>query len=529
MFCSNCGKPLLAGATSCSSCGASVPGTSSFHTSTMGRRFANLLLDRVIATVIMFIVLAAILALGRTVALQDHIFSRVYTVLMPILMVLFFFFPNTLYYLIFESIWQRTPGKWATKTKVVKLDGTKPSFWRILGRSLARAIPFNALSFLFGKYPYGWHDMISGTMVVPASYSVAEAASVNPRDRQSSGKAAIIVGIIVGVLVILPIIGILASVVLASLNSARDKAVDVAILSDLSEMRTEAELYRANGSYEGLCQSPGAQRILARTTELAGNPLSPIACNDSAEEWAVSVPRRSEGYYCADSVNGTPVETTSSIADETSCAGDLGEESSVPSEGDTVASRSGVVTPAKSTTDVPTQGAKDSASIKTMTGPVAPGPRVHRSLYTMYYSPHDDFKVLLPKTPSYSAHEDLPSPTGGTYDYHQYDSSLDVDTEDIYYIERIIFSEPITDDPKTLLSNYIQQLIPRGGSLVQSSFGSHKNYKATEFLAFVDEEYLKGWVIIVDQSVYFVMVRGYKEDYDHLRYSSFVESFDVSR
>lgn len=69
------------------------------------------------------------------------------------------------YYVFFESIWKKTPGKWITKTKVVMRDGSEPSVGNIAIRSFARLIPFEALSF-FGERPIGWHDKLSETLVV---------------------------------------------------------------------------------------------------------------------------------------------------------------------------------------------------------------------------------------------------------------------------------------------------------------------------------------------------------------------------
>lgn len=70
-----------------------------------------------------------------------------------------------LYYLIFEGIYQKTPGKWITKSKVVMNDGSKPNFGNILIRTISRAIPFEAFSFI-GSNPIGWHDKLSKTIVI---------------------------------------------------------------------------------------------------------------------------------------------------------------------------------------------------------------------------------------------------------------------------------------------------------------------------------------------------------------------------
>lgn len=72
------------------------------------------------------------------------------------------------YYGLFESLTQRTLGKYITGTKVVYFNGAKPESTTILLRTLCRQIPFEFLSFL-GPYGIGWHDMLSKTLVVEAN------------------------------------------------------------------------------------------------------------------------------------------------------------------------------------------------------------------------------------------------------------------------------------------------------------------------------------------------------------------------
>ncbi|TWU59296.1 RDD family protein [Rubripirellula tenax] len=59
-----------------------------------------------------------------------------------------------------------TIGKLITGTRVVNATGGKAGIGQILGRSLARLIPFEPFSFLFGDKTTGWHDSLSGTRVV---------------------------------------------------------------------------------------------------------------------------------------------------------------------------------------------------------------------------------------------------------------------------------------------------------------------------------------------------------------------------
>jgi hypothetical protein len=70
------------------------------------------------------------------------------------------------YYLLLEGIFKTTAGKCATNTVITDEDGNSPSFTKILGRTFARLIPFDALSFLGRR---GWHDSMSGTYVVSAA------------------------------------------------------------------------------------------------------------------------------------------------------------------------------------------------------------------------------------------------------------------------------------------------------------------------------------------------------------------------
>lgn len=77
---------------------------------------------------------------------------------------IYFFFLYVMYHALFEHFFGKTPGKFLTKTKVVKKDGSNPTFMNILGRNTARLIPFDPLSYLFSDR--GWHDQISDTYVV---------------------------------------------------------------------------------------------------------------------------------------------------------------------------------------------------------------------------------------------------------------------------------------------------------------------------------------------------------------------------
>jgi len=107
-----------------------------------------------ITLIILYFILASI------VMLLFDLEQNKSTLPLLLLMILSFF----INYAVMEHLFQKTVGKFITKTKVVTLNGDKPSVNDILIRTLCRLIPFDRLSFLFTKS--GFHDKISHTTVV---------------------------------------------------------------------------------------------------------------------------------------------------------------------------------------------------------------------------------------------------------------------------------------------------------------------------------------------------------------------------
>ncbi len=105
---------------------------------------------------------------------------------------------------------------------------------------------------------------------------------------------------LIELLVVIAIIGILASVVLASLNSARTKGQDAAIKSTINNMRAEAELFYddTNNTYTGLCSDP---QILNAIAQVAGSGGSASGvCTSAAQTYRISSVKPGGGYYCVD-------------------------------------------------------------------------------------------------------------------------------------------------------------------------------------------------------------------------------------
>ncbi len=137
---------------------------------------------------------------------------------------------------------------------------------------------------------------------------------------------------LIELLVVIAIIGILASVVLASLNTARTSGSNANVKASLSNLRAAAELhYSANSSsYATLCTTGNPAAILAGV--LANSPATSlnstlgtaqvattVNCHvNGGTGWAVSAPLSvasgaTQTYFCVDGA-GKGIETTTALA-----------------------------------------------------------------------------------------------------------------------------------------------------------------------------------------------------------------------
>ena len=124
------------------------------YMSTTWTRFVNFLIDFI---AFLLLVLIGSLSLDSIFVTSNSDFLLAVGYGMVLLIFL-------LYHGLTEYFFQKTVGKYITKTIVVTKDGEKPDAGTIVLRTLCRLIPFDRLSFLITKN--GFHDRFSNTQVV---------------------------------------------------------------------------------------------------------------------------------------------------------------------------------------------------------------------------------------------------------------------------------------------------------------------------------------------------------------------------
>ena len=103
---------------------------------------------------------------------------------------------------------------------------------------------------------------------------------------------------LIELLVVIAIIGILSSVVLASLNTARSKGADAAIKANLNNIRAQAELsYDNNGNYSSVCTDANVVKGVTAAATAGGNTWTAVASNVAGMECLVVRPRRNVTHW----------------------------------------------------------------------------------------------------------------------------------------------------------------------------------------------------------------------------------------
>ncbi len=127
---------------------------------------------------------------------------------------------------------------------------------------------------------------------------------------------------LIELLIVIAIVGVLSSVVLSSLNSARGKGANVAVKSGMINMRSQSEIYYDDNyqSYAGVCLSQKFLSILANASSTGGGTSG---CADDLNTWAaysqLKIPETNGSYWCVDNMGASKAIATTGVWGTYSC------------------------------------------------------------------------------------------------------------------------------------------------------------------------------------------------------------------
>ncbi|MFT5832141.1 MAG: type IV pilus assembly protein PilA [Candidatus Paceibacteria bacterium] len=125
---------------------------------------------------------------------------------------------------------------------------------------------------------------------------------------------------LIELLVVIAIIGILAAVVLGSLNDARDNANDASAKTSINNIRNAAEIFYSENTfaYTGVCADTdgGVPRLMTAADDQTNNTSD---CDAASESYAAEVELRSGQFFCVDSTGFSGEIAASKGAAATAC------------------------------------------------------------------------------------------------------------------------------------------------------------------------------------------------------------------
>jgi uncharacterized RDD family membrane protein YckC len=145
--------------------GNKIPDTEEFSVNRIvksvsaGTRFAHLIIDLITFTLIVY-------SINALLNPFVHFSNSIIGINLIWIIILLLIYP--ILHAICELIWQKTPGKFLTKTIVINEFGNKAKTRAIILRTCIRLVPFETFSCLGNKNncSHGWHDKWTKTWVV---------------------------------------------------------------------------------------------------------------------------------------------------------------------------------------------------------------------------------------------------------------------------------------------------------------------------------------------------------------------------
>ncbi len=127
---------------------------------------------------------------------------------------------------------------------------------------------------------------------------------------------------LIELLVVIAIIGVLSSVVLASLNDARSKGGDAAVKENLYNARSQIALtwaditdFTTGGDQgTGLCTDTKIISMLDAASQAGAGNATTDRCSRSSSAWAISSPLKSGQHWCIDSAGSVRVSASAVVA-----------------------------------------------------------------------------------------------------------------------------------------------------------------------------------------------------------------------